>query len=81
MSELIENRAEKLKANIEISLSDIKDLIEGIGRCCDRLERLIELKPPMPVIKRECEIIQYRALIILAMFETLALLNFVYKKE
>ena len=79
--ELTENKAAKLKAEIELQKSDIEDLLSGINRCTERLQRFIELRGPMPIIKREVEMIQYRALSVLSMYEALALLDFVYKKE
>ena len=81
MSELIENKSAELKASLEIDLAEIDITLAGIRRCCDRLSRLVELKAPMFTVRRECDMIQYRALSVLGMYETLALLKFVYKKE
>ena len=81
MAELIKNDMKKLQSEIAVSLTDIDDLVEGIHRSADRVRRLIKLNGPMPVVVRDIEMIQYRALSIQACYEALALLQFVYSDD
>ena len=73
MGELLENKQEELKMKLELDLSEIEELLCGINNCTDRLKRLIVLKAPMFTVKREIEMIQYRAGV-LGMYECWALL-------
>ena len=55
--------------------------IDGIERCSKRLRRLIELKAPYAIVKREIDMIQYRALDVLSIYEALLLLKWVYRDD
>jgi len=52
-------KMESLKAEIELSIAGSQGTLEGIIRCVERLRQLIELNAPLPIIRREVEMIQY----------------------
>ena len=59
------------KIEIEIKEFEIKDTIDRIIQGCKRLEEFIELKAPTSIVKREIEMIQYRALSVFSMYDFL----------
>ncbi|MFA5382091.1 MAG: hypothetical protein WC356_02915 [Candidatus Micrarchaeia archaeon] len=46
--------------------------------CIDRLKRLLELGAPYPIIEREVQMIQYRALNVLSLYEAYMLCKWAY---
>ena len=78
---LFKDNIKKHAANIVVDAECIAMTAEAIRRSTERLEKLITLEAPMPIIKREVEMIQYNALDILSCYEALALLKFAYKEQ
>jgi hypothetical protein len=73
--ELIKNDAKKRLAKISIDSTELSNLFAGIQRASERMERLIELNAPLHIVVRDAEMIQYRALAALSLYEAHILIN------
>jgi len=65
------DKAEFEKIELELSQAKALDYIDGIGRCTNRLRRLIELEAPRLIVLNEIRMIQYRALATLGVYDFL----------
>jgi hypothetical protein len=72
MKDIEKKRSEALE-QIKTEKAEAYIFLEGIERCVDRMKRLMELDGPMAVVSREVEMIQYRALSALSIYECYAL--------
>jgi hypothetical protein len=62
-------KTEPKDIKIELDEFEIQDMLHGINRCTERLGRLIGLHAPIPIIEREVQMIQRRALTVLSCYE------------
>ncbi len=72
-----DKKRKELEKQIKIEMSEVEDLIQGIDNCTDRLRRGIAVDAPMFFVKKEVEMIQYRALSVLSLYEAYALVRWV----
>lgn len=69
------DEASFLQAEIDIDIADIENTLEGIRRCCDRLETLIEHEAPLPLVENEINLLRYRSLSILRQHDAFLLMK------
>ena len=67
--EFTEVQKKEILGQLKVEMENSLDVLDGIGRCTDRLKKLIKLDGPLIIIQNEVNMIQYRALDVLSSYE------------
>lgn len=80
-SEQNQIKRQDILEQLEIEKDELAAAPNMIIPCIERLKRLLELGAPLAIIEREVQMIQYRALNILSLYEAYNLAKWAYSDK